>query len=82
MFFRALADGAPTSAPKLQDEIGKINEVKLMSDPAIKAVVEGGMRWLVLSERCEREFPSLPAFIQNALNAEAKEPQTEVEIIR
>ena len=81
LFFRAVADGAPTSIPQLRDERGRINITTLMADPAIKGVVEVGMRWLVLSERCEREFPSLPAFIQNALNAEAKEPQTEVEII-
>ena len=83
LFFRAVANRARTTATQLQDENGRIDKDRLLSDPALKEVVEGsGMRWLVLSERCEREFPSLPAFIQNALNAEAKEPQTEVEIIR
>ena len=83
MFFRALAKGVPTSVQQLQGERGRINKDRLLSDPVLKDVVEGsGMKWLVLSERCEREFPSLPEFIQNALNAEAKEPQTEVEIIR
>ena len=83
MFFRALAKGVRTSVQQLQDERGRINKDRLLSDPVLKDVVEGsGMKWLVLSERCEREFPSLPEFIQNALNAEAKEPQTEVEIIR
>ena len=82
LFFRALVGGARTNIPKLQDERGNINKATLLADPALKGVVEVGMRWLVLSERCGREFPALPAFIQNALNAEAKEPQTEVEIIR
>ena len=81
LFFRAVASGAPTNIPQLQDERGNINTSRLMTDPAIKGVLERGLRWLVLAERCEREFPALPEFIQNALNAEAKEPQSEVEII-
>ena len=82
LFFRAVANRARTNVKQLQDENGRIDKDRLLSDPVLKEVVQGsGMRWLVLSERCEREFPSLPAFIQNALNAVAKEPQTEVEII-
>ena len=79
MFWRAVAHEANTPQAALQDERGRIDKVRLMSDPEIKAVVEGGMRWLVLTDRCAQLLPDLADFIQNALNATAVEAQTEVE---
>ena len=73
---------APTPFAEIRDDSGNINKHGLMVDPLTANVVEAEVRRLALSESRERAFPTLPAFVQDALNAAAWENQTEVDIVQ
>ena len=82
VFLRGANHMAPTSHPDLADGLGNIAKDKLFLDVHLKDACEHGIQWLVIFRAVEEEWPELPDFIQRTLNSDAKEQQSEIEIIR
>ena len=82
VFIRGVNHSAPTSHPDLADGSGNIAKDQLFLDTLLKDACEHGLRWLVISRVAEEEWPDLPDFIQRTLNSDAKEQQSEIEIIQ
>ena len=68
---RAALEGCRTHCESIQDANGNINLLSLAAgDVCLKELIEEGWEWLVLPAACEEVWPTLPEFIQAALNAE------------
>ena len=81
-FLRAVKAGCRSAVPKLADESGCLSSDKLcVGRQAFKDAVEHGLKWFVLHHDCSKAWPKLIHFVQSALNTDAREYQSEVEIM-
>ena len=81
MALRAAKAQCPTSQAELADVSGRIDLSRLRQDAQLNLALQDGLRWRVISRDVERMCPDLPAFVQLALNAEAKESVSEIEVV-
>ena len=81
-FLRAVQAGCPSAVADLADAHGNLSREALTVDrPAFKEALDKGLKSFVLNWQCQYAWPRLPDFIQGALNTEARNQQSEIEIM-
>ena len=81
-FLRAVKGGCRATTDKLADKDGRLNREQLSIDrPGFAEALERGLHWLVLHHQVADVWPSLLSFGQAALNTDAREVQSETEVL-
>ena len=81
-FLRAVKGGCKTPVTKLADASGHLNKEELcVGRAAFKEAVELGMKWFIIHCHAPTVWPGLVRFAQAALNTDAKNEQSEVEVM-
>ena len=81
-FIRAVVAGCETDVEDLASDGGRLSEDMLcVGRPAFKQACESGLRWFVPQHECEVVWPGLIPLVEKALNTQAREDQSEIEIM-
>ena len=81
IFCYAVEKSAPTNVKELRGPTGCMDKERIMMDPGLHEACTKGLRWTVISKTAAF-WPGLISFGQRALNADVREIQSEVEIMR
>lgn len=82
-FLRALKAGSKTPVAQLQNASGNLEMDRIcQGQPQLREAANNGLKWTVISHHAVEACPKLAGFVQKALNTEAKEAVTEVEVIK
>ena len=82
MAIRAFKAEVSSDQSALTDESGRISLAKILAgQPALENACKDGLCWNVL-HRCLHDIPELKSYIQQALNYDAREGLSELELIR
>ena len=81
VFCYAVEKMAPTHVKQLQDPNGCMDKTRIMLDPGLQEACTKGLNWTVIS-KIAAVWPGLVSFGHRALNADVREIQSEVEIMR
>ena len=81
-FLRAVKAGCKSGCPDLQDSNGNLNMEEIcLNRPELRKAIEDGLKWCVLSHEAVSAWPSLIDLVQKSMNTQARESQSEVEIL-
>jgi hypothetical protein len=81
-FLRAVKAGCKSAVPKLADENGNLDVKQLtVNRPEFQEACERGLKWFIMHHDTPQVWPGLVHMVQAALNAHAKNVQTEVEVM-
>ena len=81
-FLRAVKAGCKSGCPELTDAGGKLNMEEIcLNRPELRKAIQDGLRWCVLSDAAVSQWPDLIDLVQKSMNTQARESQSEVEVM-
>ena len=80
VFFRQVKHRVRSLLPALSDAAGKLDYEKIVNNDDAVLIMKVGIKWLVLHWQLEQLVPGSCEFIQKALNVEARQQRSELEV--